>query len=191
MCLYGDILGQTGECAYTLECAYTVEWCGCGICVFCPCVEFFNDGTIDTCPDGRIFHLSFDWQTKVLVSNERHDCSAFNNTIPEGTPPTVCCQGAIGPHAVPIHLPHCNRPRLKSVSWIVLVYGSDKAEVDTLCPFMCPVREVVEASNAAVRQERHGGSPALYLAAVVMCMTYSFEYLARNVVASMSVRQSA
>ena len=74
-----------GECAYAVEYAYTVEWGGCGICVLHPCWAhawvFRNDGSIDTCPDGRIYHLSFDWRTKALVSNEFHDCSAFHDTI--------------------------------------------------------------------------------------------------------------
>ena len=39
-------------------------------------------------------------------------------------------------------------------------------QVGTLCRFMYHVREIAEASNAAVR--RLGGSHALYLAVVVM-----------------------
>ena len=74
-----------GEYAYTIECAYTVEWSTCRICVLYLCLAhvwvFRNPVSIDTCPDGRICYFSFDWPTKALVSDERHDCSFFYGTI--------------------------------------------------------------------------------------------------------------
>ena len=48
--------------------------------MFDTCVGLYNDDSIDMCLDGRLYHLSFDWKTKALVSNERHFCSAFHDT---------------------------------------------------------------------------------------------------------------
>ena len=155
------------------ECAYTVEWCECGylrpFSMFDTCVGIGNDGSIDTCSDGRICHLSFDWQTKALIIGICHDCCSFYDAISGGTPPVTCCHIAIYPHALPIHLPECNHPRLKPGCLIVPVYCSDKVQVGTLCHFMYHVREIAEASNADIRQL--GGSHVLYLAVVVMYMT--------------------
>ena len=72
------------------------------------------------------------------------------------------------------------------MSWSIC-YDSDKVLVDILCPFMYPTQLMAEASNADGRHGKPCGSHASYLAAVAMYVTWPLNYLAGNIVASMSV----
>ena len=73
--------------------------------MFDTCVGFCNDGSIGRCPDGCIYHSGFDRKTKAFVGNECYDCSAFYGTAPGAMMSAECCQAAIGPHVLPIHMP--------------------------------------------------------------------------------------
>ena len=73
---------------------------------FGTCVGFCNDGSIGPCPDERACHLSFDWQTEALVSNEGHDYSAFYGTIHGGTPPYIHMRSPYTCRIAAIHV--CN-----------------------------------------------------------------------------------
>ena len=142
---------------------------------------FRKDGSIDTCPDRRICHLSFDWRTKALVSNDHHDCSAFHAPYSLGRVVMLAgCSSLICWRNTYVYYPTYHvfytvccivDTHVEPVCPILLDYSSDKVLVDTLCPVMYSMRLMAEASNAAVRQEKLCHSHTLYLAAALMCMT--------------------
>ena len=153
VCLYDEILGQMGECAYSVNCLYDRMCLYSGMCLYggmCPYSRMVQvrylrplamfDTWVGTRNRVSIWHMSghtyfttkFRLANKGLVIDENCNCSANYVTIRA----TTCPQHNANPlcfHMLSYNGRECSHPRLDLGCLIAFVYDSDKVRVGLLC----------------------------------------------------------